>query len=261
VSTLYPRLLPGETDRLFKAMQGRSPKDLEAIASVSSGRAVFAATGGTRTTRDELRLLATELEKMASAVGYPEAPNVNARTDFDRAVGEHLHQHSGMTPGEASQRQVWAFLALVLVPHLCAWRFPMRDGAYQADRFKGSDLTRHALGRLWTRAHVLHEPSAADPYSLMAGMGEADFDQVMARRRAVSATPGLVRAVVRAHMEDSSSGDDVSAREVLRDTLQRLLRLTAFLDLDWMSDSQLLDLVREQRTEARRHLRMRVSSG
>lgn len=159
-----------------------------------------------------------------------------------------------MTPGEASQSQIWAFLALVLVPHLCAWRFPMRDGAYTADRFKGTDLTRHTLARLWTRAHVLHDPLAEDPYSLLSELGEADLDQIMARRRAVAATPALVRAIVRAHVEDSANGDDVSARAVLRDSLQRLLRLTAFLDLDWLSEDRLLDLVREQRVESRSRL-------
>jgi hypothetical protein len=254
MSTLFPRLLPSETERLFSAMRSREPEDLRKQAAVSSGRAVFAATGGTRVTRDELSLLAAELEKLAAAGDYPNPPTTAARIQFDRSVARHLHRHTGMTPGEASQRQVWAFLALVLVPHLCAWRFPMRDGAYVADRFKGTDLTRHTLARLWTRAHVLHDPAAADPYGLLAGVGEADLDQIMARRRAVSATPVLVRAIVRAHVEDSVTTEDVTARNVLRDSLQRLLRLTAFLDLDWLPEDRLVELVREQRMESRKHL-------
>jgi hypothetical protein len=249
MSTLYPRLLPSETERLFSAMRGREPEELRETAGVSSGRAVFAATGGTRVTRDELKLLAVELEKLALAHNYPDAPD---RNDFDRSVGRYLHEHSGMTPGEASQRQVWAFLALVLVPHVCAWRFPMREGVYVADRFKGTDLTRHTLARLWTRAHVLHDPFAADPYAHLAELGEADLDQIMARRRAVASTPALVRAIVRAHTEDGNG--DVPARAVLRDSLQRLLRLTAFLDLDWLPEERLVELVREQRIESRKHL-------
>ncbi|WP_143134178.1 DUF6339 family protein [Actinoplanes philippinensis] len=191
---------------------------------------------------------------MAIAGGYPEMPGTAQRNQFDRAVARHLHQHTGMTPGEASQRQVWAFLGLVLVPHVCAWRFPMKDGVYVADRFKGSDLTRHTLARLWTRAHVLYDSAAPDPYALMDAVGEADLDQIMARRRAVAATPALVRAIVRAHVEDSNSGEDTPARAVLRDSLQRLLRLTAFLDLDWIPEEQILQLVREQRIESRKHL-------
>ena len=252
MSTLYPRLLPNETEKLFAAMRGRSPENLRERAQVVSGHAVFAATGGTRVTRDELRLLAADLEKFAVMHGYPHSRD--DVVEFDRAVARHLHQHSGMTPGEASQRQVWAFLALVLLPHICAWRFPAKaDGTYTADRFKGSDLTRHTFARLWTRAYVLHDPSAPEPYGLLDGLGENDMDQVMARRRAVAATPALVRAVVRAHVEEERNGAE-SVRLVLRDSLQRLLRLTAFLDLDWISDEQLLDLVREQRLESRKRL-------
>jgi hypothetical protein len=254
MSLLYPRLLPSEADRIFSAMSGRTPSSLRELASNSSKRAVFAATGGTRVTRDELRLFATEIERLAVAGNYPEIPTAAQRNEFDRAVARYLHQNSGMTAGEASQRQVWAFLSLVVVPHVCAWRFPMRDGVYVADRFKGSDLTRHTLARLWTRAHVLHDPSMANPYALLDALGEADLDQIMARRRAIAATPALVRDIVRAHIEDSSAADDAPSRAVLRDSLQRLLRLTAFLDLDWLPENQLVQLVREQRLESRKHL-------
>ena len=218
MSTLYPRLLPSETERLFSAMRGQSPEALRERAQSGSGHAVFAATGGTRVTRDELRLHAAELEKMAEANGFP---GTGSLIEFDRAAARYLHHHAGMTPGEASQRQVWAFLSLVLVPHICAWRFPAKsDGTYSADRFKGSDLTRHTLARLWTRAHVLHDPSGPAPYALLDELGEADFDQIMARRRALAATPALVRAVVRAHAEDRGRGE-APARDVLRDSLQR----------------------------------------
>jgi hypothetical protein len=255
MSILYPRLLPSETEKLFTGMRGRGPEELRERAAVSSDRAVFAATGGTRVTRDELKLLASELEKLAGVAGYPVTPtDAKVRNEFDRAVARHLHQRTGMTPGEASQRQVWAFLGLVLVPHVCAWRFPMRDDVYVADRFKGTDLTRHTLARLWSRAHVLNDPAAADPYGLLDVLGEADLDQVMARRRAVAATPALVRAVVRAHAEDNIAEDDTPSRSVLRDSLQRLLRLTAFMDLDWLSDDQLVELVREQRAQSRKYL-------
>ncbi|MEU4155934.1 DUF6339 family protein [Actinoplanes sp. NPDC026670] len=254
MSILFPRLLPSESDRIFSGIRGRAPSELSAQAGNSSLRAVFAATGGTRVTRDELRLLAATIEKLAIEAGYPDASSTAQRSQFDRAVARHLHQSSGMTPGEASQRQVWAFLGLVLVPHVCAWRFPMKDGTYVADRFKGSDLTRHTLARLWTRAHVLHDSAAPDPYALLDALGEADLDQVMARRRAIAATPTLVRAIVRAHVEDSNIGEDIPARAVLRDSLQRLLRLTAFLDLDWLPEEEILQLVREQRIESRKHL-------
>lgn len=89
MSTLYPRLLPSEAGRLFSALGGREPEELRNSAAVSSGRAVFAATGGTRVTRDELQLMATELEKLAIANSYPYAPSTAARNDFD-LVGRQI---------------------------------------------------------------------------------------------------------------------------------------------------------------------------
>ncbi|MFI5906020.1 DUF6339 family protein [Dactylosporangium sp. NPDC051541] len=254
MSILYPRLLPGEAERLFASFHGRKAEELARFAAIASDRAVYAASGGTRASRDQLRLLVTDLEKVASVCGFPEPPGTAAKNEFDRTVARQLHERSGMLPGEASQRQVWAFFGLVLVPHICAWRFPMKNGAYNRDRFKGTDLTRHTLARLWTRAYVLHDPTLPDPYQLLSGLGEADLDQVMSRRVAVAATPALVRAVVRAHVEDGDTGDGIPARAVHRDSLRRLLRLTAFLDLDWLSEQAILELVREQRRESRRFI-------
>jgi hypothetical protein len=163
-----------------------------------------------------------------------------------------------MNPGEASQRGVWSFLGLVLLPDICAWRYPPReDRGFFDERFVATDLTRHTLAKLWTRAHVLHEPDAADPYELVGVLGENDVDQLLSRRRDIAATPALVRAIVRAHRDDParlSGGDEASAqveRVVLRDSVKRLRRLSAFLDLDTRSPAELDALVRRTRQEAR----------
>jgi hypothetical protein len=253
MSVLYPRLLPGETERLFRELQGRGPDELAKTADTKSARSVFAATGGSRVTTDALDVLRGKIRRIAEEQGYPSQARLAQRQRFDETVARLLHEDSGMTPGEASQRQVWAFLALVLVPDVCTWRFPVNtQGHYLADRFKGTDLTRHTLGRLWTRAHVLRDPAAPDdPYHLVGVLGESDLDQVMSRRIAIGATPALVRAVVRAHRDDPGDAGGVPSRPVLRDSLMRLLRLTAFMDMDALEESQLDDLVRGLRKEAR----------
>jgi hypothetical protein len=255
MSNLFPRLLPSETERLFEDLHRRSLDELTQLAKTTSDRAVFGATGGRRVTSDELEALRFEVMDAARSAGYPAHGNLLQRNEFDQRVAKYLHASSGMLPGEASQRQVWSFMALVLMPDACAWRFPMNvQQRYQPDRFKGSDLTRHALARLWTRAHVLRDPSTGgDPYHLLAVLGESDLDQIMARRDSVAATPALVRAVVRGHRDDSD-GAGPPARRVLRDSLMRLLRLTAFLDLDGFCDSDLDALVLTQRKESRQHL-------
>jgi hypothetical protein len=248
--------LPGETERLFRELDGRSPEELAEMATTSTHRSVFAATGGARATTDALAVFGGKIRRIAEGQGYPGRAKLAQRQNFDEMVARLLHEESGMTPGEASQRQVWSFLALVLVPDVCAWRFPVNtQGHYLADRFKGTDLTRHTLGRLWTRAHVLRDPAAPEnPYHLLGVLGESDLDQVMARRDSIAATPALVRAVVRAHRDDSTDTEGVPSRRVLRDSLIRLLRLTAFMDMDALGEAALDDLVRGLRKESRARL-------
>ncbi|MFD8716852.1 DUF6339 family protein [Streptomyces sp. NPDC059629] len=251
MSLLYPRLLPNETERRFRMLHEITPDRHQTMVANHSPRAVYAATGGRRISREELDQLRDGVLRVARAQGFPTSRSTVQRSVFDRETAQILHEQSLMVPGEASQRQVWAFLSLVLLPDVCAWRWPAdSDGRYVADRFKGTDLTRHAFARLWTRAHVLHDPTEDDPYLLLDVLGESDLDQIMARRSALAASPALVRSIVRAHRDDRSDRH-VSSRDVLRESLMRLLRLTAFLDLDSASEPELGHLVRRARAEAR----------
>ena len=255
MSLLYPRLLPAEANRLFEALNRVPSGAHENMVAHQSTRAVYAATGGQRASRDDLQRLRLNILAIARAEGYPDEPTIAQGVTFDRAVARVLHEQSQLLPGEAAQRQVWAFLALVLLPDVCAWRWPPKEGKdYTGDRFKGTDLTRHALGRLWTRAHVLRDSEADDPYHLLGVMGEADLDQIMARRSALASSPALVRSIVRAHAEDPGDPDGASKRKVFRESLVRLLRLTAFMDLDTASTTELDTLVRTVRAETRRAL-------
>jgi hypothetical protein len=259
MTSLYPRLLPGDAEALFRRLHRLDLPDIEGSAELWSDRAVFAASGGTRVTQDHLASLRANISREARLANYPHSPSVRDRNKFDSATARILVVQSDMTPGEAAQPQVWAFLALVVMPHICAWRFPPRtDGTYVADRFKGSDLTRHALGRLWTRAYILQEPASESDetrFRLLDVLGEADIDQIMARRDSVAASPALVRSIVRSWADDAPGDDEIPARQLLRETLMRLLRLTAFLNLESYSNDELDALVGEVRQSALKDLR------
>ncbi|MBF0688431.1 MAG: hypothetical protein IR158_11795 [Cellulomonas sp.] len=251
MTRLYPRLLPAEAEARFASLAQAAAQSDGVPERVTAARTVFAASGGRRTQVDELRGLRARVLALAVEHGFPDRGGTDSRSSFDRALARLLHLEMGIGPGEASQRQVWAYLALVLLPDVCAWRFPPGAGGFVADRFKGTDLTRHVLARLWWRAHLLRdEQPRADPYWMLDVLGEADLDQIMARRRSVAASPGLVRAVVRTSAAEDGSG----GREVFRDLLKRLLRLTAFLDVDWMGEAELTALVARERAVSLAHL-------
>lgn len=250
MSILYPQMRLSVASRRFAELHGKSLAELAGLADADMSSAVFSPVGGQRCTADELVSLRQRILEHARSHEYPNAARLAQRNAFDRAVGIELHTTSGMMLGEASIGAVWAFLALQLLPDVCVWRFPPKSsGMLTADRFKASDLTRHTLARTWTRAFTLCQPNASDPYKLLAGIAEADLDQIMARRRSVAAVPALVREIVHCHAVDETP-DGVSNRAVLRDSLTRLLRMAAFMDLGSLTDAQLRDLVRETRASA-----------
>ncbi|HEX7306726.1 DUF6339 family protein, partial [Lentzea sp.] len=171
---------------------------------------------------------------LATEAGFPGESTRSARADFDLALAALLHTEMGLVPAEAASGDVWAFLALVLLPDVAYWRYsptPVRD------RVQASDITRHVFGRLWWRAQLVHDPSEPDPYSALAILGEAAFDQIYARRRALGGSPYLVKAILRVWGELDRGGEN--ERDVLRDFLKRLLRLAPFLSFDAIEDRRL----------------------
>ncbi|MET7492674.1 DUF6339 family protein [Streptomyces sp900116325] len=258
MSVLYPRLLPGEADRLFEELHEHAPGSHTHLVANHSPRSVFAATGGRRVTRGELDDLRRAIVSAAEEQGFPKPPTAAQRNAFDQHTARILHEQSLMVPGGPLSGR-WAFLALVLLPDVCVWRWPLKPGrGYSADRFKGLDLTRHALGRLWTGAHVLHDPRLLEPYELVEALGEEAADQIMTRRRSVAASPAVVRAILRGHRDERALNEvGMSERDVLRQSLMRLLRLLAFVSVDSIPEAELDHLVRRLRAETRNGLHVR----
>lgn len=255
MTRLYPRLLPGASAARFQALQRNGPQPPADGELPSLSDAVYAATGGTRVTAVELLQIREAIVGLARIGGFPNARSRALDARFDTETAKYLHGSLDLAPGEASQRQVWSYFGLVLVPDVCAWRYPANEQrGYLDDRFLGADLTRHTFGRLWLRAYLLHEADTPDPYGLLDVLGEADMDQVLARRLDIAATPALVREVVRAHRDDPSPGTGPPDREILRDSLKRLMRLSAFTDLDGLTHSDIAELVIEARTSSRQAL-------
>lgn len=227
VSVLYPRLLDRVAGGLFEGFADvRDGSTLAPRATTKHPGAVFAATGGRRVTTDELTQLRSSVLDLARTSGYPRPAGPSARGDFDTAVARLLHESMGVVAAEASVRAMWAFLSLVLFPDVTYWRFPTPP----RDRVLATDITRHVFGRLWWRAHLLHDSAAADPYWLLGTFREAAFDQIFARRRALGGSRTVIRTLATAW--NTFDLGEHPERDVLRETLKRLLRLGAFQEFE-----------------------------
>lgn len=239
---LYPRLLSGQAKPLHEAYRRMSLSELTQRAATTHDSAVYVATGGDRIPPRRLEELRERVIALTREAGFPNESTRERRADLDLWLAAALHAEMGIVPAEAASGDVWAFLALILLPDIAYWRYPQPPG----DRIRGTDLTRHVFGRLWWRAHLVHSPEDPDPYAALKILGEAAFDQIYARRKALGGSPYLVKAILRVWNGLDLRG--LEERAILRDFLKRLLRLAPFTLFEALDEH---NLDAELRTAAR----------
>ncbi|MFF7779317.1 DUF6339 family protein [Streptomyces tanashiensis] len=233
MSLLYPRLLTEQARHLYEEYRDLPITELGERVSYAHPSAVYVATGGDRVSAARLKELRRAVVELASRAGFPDTSDRARNSEFDLRLAALLHSETGMVPAEAASRDVWAFLALVVLPDVAYWRYPQPP----RDRVLGTDLTRHVFGRLWWRAQLVRSSDNADPYSALHILGEAAFDQIYARRAALGGSPHMVRAILRVWNSLDLMG--LNERDTLRDFLKRLLRLAPFVLFDGVEDDAL----------------------
>ncbi|WP_327676541.1 DNA cytosine methyltransferase [Kitasatospora sp. NBC_00458] len=244
---LMPQLLPSAIDELYAEHLGETPEALAGRAAVAHPSMYYAATGGSRLPADRLAVLRSAIVAKATENGYPQAssrpPSRRDAARFDMDVAQILYQEAGIMPAEALSPQLWAFLSLVVMPDVAAWRFP----GFNPRRVTGRDITRHVFGRLWWRAHLVggERLDREDLFDALAVLGEEAFDQVFARRTSIGASAHLVCGILRVWQEfDIPEEEEVADRTVFRDFLKRILRLRAFVSFDALGEEDLDDELR-----------------
>ncbi len=207
---------------------------------------MFAATGAPRVTTDELTVLIEGVRAVADEYGYPVTPGRDAARGFDRTLAGVYLEDGRLFPAEASSQEVWSFHALVLFPDVAYWRFRSESGDTNKERLVGSDLTRHAFGRLWWRALVLcTTPDGGideDGLKRLDVFGEADIDQIQSRRKAYGFSPAVFQALTDLWEQEAEvrlEAKSIPRRDGLRDLLKRLLRLGAYVSFDLLEPEQL----------------------
>ncbi|MFB6636034.1 DUF6339 family protein [Streptomyces chartreusis] len=244
MSFLFPRLLAEQAKPLFSEYQDLTIAELSCRVATTHESAVYVATGGDRVSADRLRELREGVLDLAKQAGFPDDSDRVRNAAFDQQLAALLHAEMGMVPAEAASRDVWAFLALIVLPDVAFWRYPHPP----KDRVLGTDLTRHVFGRLWWRAQLVRSPDDPQPYRALEILGEAAFDQIYARRAALGGSPHLVRAILRVWKDLDLAG--LNERETLRDFLKRLLRLAPFVLFDGIQEQALDDELRSVAQES-----------
>ncbi|WP_329437822.1 DNA cytosine methyltransferase [Streptomyces canus] len=245
---LFPRLLPAAAAELADTARRSTLEELRLRADYSHPALFYAATGGMRVPQTRLREIREAILGVATDHGFPHTPLGRSVSGFDVPVAEILHRDAGIIPAEAVVGDLWAFLSLIVMPDVAAWRFPK----LHPERVQGVDVTRHVFGRLWWRAHLVHDHDAPreDLYALLAVLSESAFDQIYGRRVSLGASPHLVRSIIRVWEAADIPTTEVSERNLLRDFLMRLIRLRAFVSFESLEAEDLDDELRAALAES-----------
>lgn len=236
---LYPRIPLPRAYTLLAAQMNNSLEQLRQATLPTLEGAQFAPTGGNRVALSTLLALRSRVDAILDEVGFP-ASSMTARQRFDREVMLHLADLA-LPRGEMLRAEVWAWIAVRLVPHAVMWRFRGRDGSVSVERFAGS-VHRNALGRLWLRAWILEDANSENRWALATALNE-DAAVALLERTSLAADHRLARIVVQCWLEwQEAKTPDLEG--LLRGAMKRLRVLAAMSEPFAMTDASLQDLVR-----------------
>ena len=259
---LYPRL-PRSVARALAAQYATTPpRELIPVSSVSHRAAVFAPTGGQHANTELLTNLQAEIRSVAAISGYPDSSTEDSRRRFDSHAAQRLHELMDASAAEASHESMWAFFGCVLVPDVVRWRYGFQPGPTVEERFVGGFRgLRNTFGRLWWRAHILHDPSALSPYELVGKFGEDELVQITERPN-LAGSSAVAQQVARSFLATSEGYPEVPRSELLRDSMKRLHRLLPIVSFDALEPEILKLTIDDVFAEsARAQTRTGVSTG
>lgn len=245
MSDLWPRLRKSQAIVEYRKL-GDNIEKLAAVARATHPQMTYAATGGRRAGESSVSALAAAIRSVAVDFGFPSAASDAERVAFDRAAAEQIYRAMDITGAEAGVREIWSFLAVVVMPDVTRWRF---SGDNQ-ERWIASDLTRHMFARLWWQARTFAEvtPHGSLDFTLLRGLSESDLNQ-LTERRSIGGLPPLARSIARVQAAEGRSGN--AKRADLRGATAKIRRLLAFIDFAGLADEQIDDRVRAVLHEVR----------
>lgn len=219
-----------------------APGKLKVAGPPSFDGAHFAPTGGTRVSLNELIAFRSEIENVANAAGWP-ASSLSAKQQLDRELIACLGSRK-LPTGEMMRAEVWAWIAVRLVPHIVQWRFGTDDLSTSPTRFAGT-MHRNALGRLWLRAWVFGGDDAGRPerWELAQALNE-DTTVAILERTSVASDHRLARAIAACWKEQHDARvPELEAK--LRQVMKRLRVLAVVRNTSVMTEDALATMVHD----------------
>ena len=232
---LWPRLPLSRAREMAEEYSSLSIDELRLRAREWDDSVLFAPIGGQKVQRETVARIQSLIRLRADAARAAAGENEPKRR-FDYEVSILLFEEMDISPHEASQLGVWAFLACVVLPDIVRWRFPREEGGTRSERFIGGARgVRNTFGRLWWRAWALEEADAADRWTRLRGLLE---DQAVAllERPILCGYPPLARAALDGVETVVAEGG--GRQDATRELAKRLRRIAAVTPFELLTAEQ-----------------------
>jgi hypothetical protein len=176
----------------------------------------WAATGGRRIKTNELLAIRNSVLKIAAPLGFPKGSTQAQRAQFDAECSSFLLESGAIPAGEALRDDVWAYVATVLLPDVCLWRFPSPP----KERFFGG--VRNTFQRLWLRARAFDRGSSHPKrWELLSQLSEDAMVQIT-ERPSVAADPRLALTIAECWLKTANKAGKSRMEDITRNAVRNL---------------------------------------
>lgn len=194
--------------------------------------------GAREATKAELQELRDVVVGVAATCGFPDAGGKAGRARFDTECAKALADPDRTPPAEALRDDVWAWVALVLLPDVVRWRFGSSE-----ERYRGG--VRNTFQRLWLRGAALEVPLEGNRWRIVEQMNEDAQVQVF-ERPGLSASIRTARVIGETWTARLASHGPTGLEDLTRRAMIGLRIANQILSLDALDDAALRGLVERQ---------------
>ena len=192
---LLPRLPVVAANGLLDGFLGGNDWEFDSGSLPDACR--YAPTGGTPASQTLLVCLHNGIHGRAKEFGFPQEGTRSDLANFDSALSAWLADLEYLHSGEALHEDFWAFVAIVIAPHVVRWRF-----GNTRSRYLGG--VRNTFQRLWMRGWALDRGrNSAKRWELLDALSEDAFVQIF-ERPSLGGHPEFARAIAEAWVRASA---------------------------------------------------------
>jgi len=164
-------------------------------------------------------------------------------SEFDRVITKHiLDIFKDLSPYEAAQKPVWAYLTLRLLPDLAKTRFPH----HALERYTGGE--RNVFRRLWQRAFILGGDLAAE-------LQEDEHIKIFERGLSLGSNRIIAKCLaekaIAMRAESKDSGETSRSSKIMAEATKNLRRRLFVLNIQAMPEKGIREIIEAEMDRAR----------